>query len=887
MWRQRSRQHTDEMAAAVIRARQRREEEEKEHERSRKAAHEKLKALEEKALSKEKDRNDKDSIDFDQCSRHSSESREDRLSNRDSRFSNSFPANKAYPKNSTLPPRFQKQAELMRQQTGGQPIQTQPFEQRFNRSSESDSRETRIVSNSQPIKTSQMPDDSPRSSSQISSGHENFENERERRTPDERRQRQSSQSGSESNNWRAVQTQRPLTESKDFSNHLSIDDKNIDKRGDKKLDDSIRPSTESKLTKANVEASDNEKRNLIDRQESSQSSYSDKRSTSSREERHSRKLEHIPHLDWAAESESLMIGHSQKREQPRHRHVPITQKEFESFPEPAKKDFTPLKKINLNNIITNSDETKEMSGDKMVKDIVRKSETPPSSNETVASTKTKPIDMNRDENRSEHSGKDIDRRGGGDRDDSLKKDFTKDGRKGHMRYDSYGSRGRYAGQSYRGRGREYRRTRQTSESKSYSEVKESSSPGGVRTKSTKTRRKSISDESSVSEEVKKDGSKTEEIRDVKESKAEDEKDRHLTSDPIITSSATASLISSQRSDIPRRGRGAAFKTSTRGMPRVSCGPSNYGPPPSKTPFGDGIIVKSESIKNFDQNRNEKSSDSKNSNSKNSKDKTTPPPFSNQTSSQFQDNSISSSRKPNAFSARGSSSIANYGNHRSEPQIPPRFQNRQKRGSQSRNDRPRPHNERSGSSNQIDSDVTNTEEWETASESSDIADRDDRKSKKGGSTSQRSDSRSHKRRSDNKRSESSRGNHQSGSQSGNQSYYRNNGGRTRNQGNGPNSRPSSTSQRNGPLSANHTENITVCAMSDVTLDNPNAVEDALNDIKIRNRGCDLVDDQLNNSEAEDGFQTVSYKKRNRLNQGNDSKRIKQEVRIDSLIGSQST
>ena len=883
LWRQRSRQHSDEMAAAVIRARQRREEEEKEHERSRKAAHEKLKALEEKSLGKDgRERSDRDSLDFDQCSHHSSESREERLSNRDSRYSNSFAANKAYPKTSTLPPRFQKQQELLRQnqQTGGQPAQTQPFDQRYNRLSESDSRDVRNqTNNSQPNKIVQVADVS-RSNSQISSGHESFDNERERRTPDDRRQRQSSQSGSESNNWRAVQTQRQVNENKDISNLRSIDDRDNDKRDIKKIDDSLK-SNESKLTKANIELSESDRKILLDREESShsQSSHSDKRSTSSREERHRSSSSRFEHLDWAAESESLMINPSQKREQPRHRHVPITQKEFESYTEPIKKNFTPLKKNNLNNIGSISDDTKDTFADKTAKDISRKSATPPLNATTESVNKNKASDLHKDENRVEHSDRDIERRTGD-------KDFSKDDknlRKGHPRYESYPTRGRYPVQSFRGRGREYRRTRQSSESKSYGETKESS-PTGIRNKSNnrnKSRRKSNSDESCVSEEVKKDSNKSNEdtnsvSRDSKENKPED--DKHLLNDPILTGAATTSLISSQRSDPSRRGRGAAFKTSTRGMPRVSYTPSNYGPPPSRTPFGDGIIVKSESDKNLDQNRNEKTNESRNFGSK-TKDMLNSP-FSKQTSNQFHDsnqNSISNSRKSNAFGGRGGGAAANF-NNRSDT-LPPRFQKRQNRGPQSRNDRSRPHNERSGSANQIESDVANNEEWETASESSDIGDRGDRKSKKGASTSQRTDSRSQKRKPDNRRADSTRG--QQPNSGGNQaSYYRNSGGRPRNnQGNVSNSRSSNSNQRNGPLSANHTENITVCAMSDVTLDNPHAVEEALIDIKNRNKsGVDLVDDELNNSETEDGFQTVSYKKRNRLNPGSDSKRIKQEVRL---------
>ncbi|KFM74764.1 Protein PRRC2C, partial [Stegodyphus mimosarum] len=127
LWRQRRKQHTEEMTITVERARQRRAEEEKHYEQSKQSAQEKAKSF-------EKSDKEKESVDIDEPdrSRHSSESREDKPPSRDGRererdrdrsqpnyqgynFSRQFQKN--------VPPRFQKQAaEYMRQQQTQQPI---------------------------------------------------------------------------------------------------------------------------------------------------------------------------------------------------------------------------------------------------------------------------------------------------------------------------------------------------------------------------------------------------------------------------------------------------------------------------------------------------------------------------------------------------------------------------------------------------------------------------------------------------------------------------------------------------------------------------------------------------------------------------------------------
>ncbi|XP_055933598.1 protein PRRC2B-like isoform X2 [Argiope bruennichi] len=122
MWRQRRKQHTEEMTVTVERARQRRAEEEKHYEQSKQSAQEKAKSFEK--CDKEKDMD----IDDADRSRHSSESREDKPPSRDGRERDrdrgdrsqsnypQFTFSRQFQKN--VPPRFQKQqAEYLRQQS--------------------------------------------------------------------------------------------------------------------------------------------------------------------------------------------------------------------------------------------------------------------------------------------------------------------------------------------------------------------------------------------------------------------------------------------------------------------------------------------------------------------------------------------------------------------------------------------------------------------------------------------------------------------------------------------------------------------------------------------------------------------------------------------------
>jgi hypothetical protein len=956
LWRQRSRQQSDEMAAAVIRARQRREEDEKKIEMSRQAAHEKLKALEEKSV-------DKESSEFDERSRHSSESRDEKLSGRDSRdtrsanYANSFAAPKQYPKN--VPPRFQKQAELMRQQQTNQTTQSPPYEQRLthplSRLSQDNDQRIAVSNSSQLLNKTPLLADSSRSDSQISSGHESYDSERQ--TPEfdavcSKDKRQKQQSAID-NNWRSTQTQRLQTnECKDLSEnsrpnetHDNIDKSNQISQRDlaKRLNEEptqivsktdfstqkIRP--EIKDTKPRDDTIDREiiveKRNLIERQESSQSSQSDKRSSSSKEERFTKKYER---LDWASECDNVSISSYGKRE--RHRHVPITQKQFESITEPIKKNFTPLKKNN-SSIITSNDTPKDSSVDKSA-DNLKKSQTPPPTQSVISTDKSNPSTNNatdvskiqtlKEETHVEVGSKKVrdddrhyDRSYNRDKDrvrqESAKED--KSTRKSNSnRYDSYQNRGRYSGATYRGHNREYRRTRGSSEKSSYLDSKLPSNPGHSRSKNNKSRRKSNSDESFVSEEQnKKESLKIEDksiinpisaTNVIKETKTDEDKEKSSALEPTV-SSVSSSTLPNQRSDPSRRGRGAvAFKNSTRGLPRTY-GPSNYGPPPSRAAFGDGS-VKSDVNRNLDQNRNERNYDSRNYDSRNSndfhqtrdnssksnKEDSHLASFSNsQTNKISHDNnrnSIAHNRKVVISGNRGSnnSGANSSANNRSE-QIPPRFQKRHNNGSQ-RGGRSRNWNERSRSSNanQVESDVTNNEEWETASESSDIAERNDRKShKKSNYSEPRNDNRNYNRKSE-KRNDYPRGQHSSGSQSSNfRGRHRNSGTNSISTTRGANANNISANQRrNGPLNNSNltNDNITVCSLSDVTLDNPTAVEDAMIDIKSRAKLSDEYNDELlNNSENEDGFQTVSYKKRNRVNPGNNSKKLKQEVNSNFL------
>ncbi|CAL1266567.1 unnamed protein product [Larinioides sclopetarius] len=121
MWRQRRKQHTEEMTMTVERARQRRAEEEKHYEQSKQTAQEKAKSFEKCDKEKEMDIDDADR------SRHSSESREDKPPSRDGRERDrdrdrsqsnypQFTFSRQFQKN--VPPRFQKQqAEYLRQQS--------------------------------------------------------------------------------------------------------------------------------------------------------------------------------------------------------------------------------------------------------------------------------------------------------------------------------------------------------------------------------------------------------------------------------------------------------------------------------------------------------------------------------------------------------------------------------------------------------------------------------------------------------------------------------------------------------------------------------------------------------------------------------------------------
>ncbi|GFU32567.1 protein PRRC2B [Nephila pilipes] len=122
IWRQRRKQHTEEMTMTVERARQRRAEEEKHYEQSKQCAQEKAKSFEK--CDKEKD------LDIDDAdrSRHSSESREDKPPSRDGRERDRDRGDRSQPNyqgynfsrqfQKNVPPRFQKQAaEYMRQQS--------------------------------------------------------------------------------------------------------------------------------------------------------------------------------------------------------------------------------------------------------------------------------------------------------------------------------------------------------------------------------------------------------------------------------------------------------------------------------------------------------------------------------------------------------------------------------------------------------------------------------------------------------------------------------------------------------------------------------------------------------------------------------------------------
>ncbi|XP_054157893.1 homeobox protein 5-like isoform X2 [Oppia nitens] len=925
MWRQRSQQQTDEMAAAVVRARQRREEEEKKMERSRQAAHEKLRYLEEKAshdkpLTSSADKTD---IDFDQSSRHSSENRDDKVGRdmrdirtrdypRDSNFPGAGGGNK-YPKN--VPPRFQRL-----QNNGQSNVQKSDMTYNSNRlPSESDSRDVRDVRNNQIIIKSSIGDNS-RSNSQISSGHESIESEKERRTPDydsaKDRRHRSSHSGSDSQNWRTG-PKTPLTTEplKDLSDSRLPDDKDSNKfvkdlhrdsffKDNKQRDDNF----DHKVVHRD-QSDHHHHRELVERQESSHSSHSDRRSVSSKEDKYANK-----NMNWGLDSDNYgtkSVHHQQqRRDHNRHGPVPITQKQFESITEPIKKNFTPLKKLNQSTTVSSSgggDTTRDTMADKLSDSTTIQQTNQTLTNENLSNKCnkmdnqllskediTKPttdvagiesIDKEMRESDS-HLDKNV-----ADK-DLIKKDDKNQRKSSSNRYDAppYAGRdggrggGRYSSLgsgANRGRVKEYRPTRTPSH-------------GSSRNKSNSFDGSDDMNRKDGPKEVQKSNATTTPL-DTDDNKREYDRDK---SDPNI--SATSSVVPpNQRNDLSRRGRGmAAFKTTsgTRGMPRAY-GPSNYGPPPSKAAFGDGSISKTDNNRNYDHNRNEKSSDSRNSyqNNRNSfrsmNDETSYHHSSREVVDNNRNNNPSNRNKSNSSMSRnGTSSVSNSNNNNKNrtERLPPRLQNRSNRSHRG--------SERSGSGSRLDTDMHN-EEWETASDNSEAMARGDRRSNNSNRRHLEHPSRDNrdKRTTQDRRSgDNYRGHHGSGGVgAGGANTTHRGGGNANNRNQSTNSSHglrsstnNSQQQPNGSIDSTTNRDVTVFQLSGVTLDNPDAIKDAINSLNNKNNNNEEDNDVLDNDDvddeeidnSDDGFKTIERnKRRNRPNQtGNDNKKVKHEI-----------
>ncbi|RWS14398.1 protein PRRC2C-like isoform X7 [Dinothrombium tinctorium] len=933
LWRQRSRQHSDEMTAAVARARQRREEEEKKFEQSRQAAQEKAKALEEKA----KNNADKDKSDIvesdDSKDRKSKEIRDDKQAKDFRNIAANFNsgsgfANKQFPKN--MPPRFQKlqQQQMQLQQQQQQQQQQQPLPNNVTNFAPINRYEHQLVSNSRAtyenagysdFKT--HPGFSKMNESQSADNFEAMEaqwRERQKNLQDNwRLQKDSTISRSESlrsgrSSSEEIGTQLVRVQSRNAQHS----DENRNERSDNFFTNVQRPDSRSSFSSREENRSKfDENKPSFERQESSQSSQSDKRSSSSRDDK-SKKYER---LDWASECDNVSIAssnsstHFGSMKKDWHRPVPITQKQLNAVSEPVKKNLTTLRKEESKKEKTDqeiydqeriqSSEEKSVSQSAASEDMknsnvqINKVETKELTSvttdnkdlqlpcNTVAEPKKEEVEIKEASKKSkENAPKNAEKA-------SAKSETSQD-RKNHKRGEERGMKDRdshfdsrerrdYDYRHANFRGREYRRSRGPGDKMKSEKFGKGSSYGSR--KLSKSRKQSHNSEENISiEDAKKDKTQKSSPITFETKKGCNEpsnSEKQMNENSNVTSS---------RDEFRKSNRANSFRN-TRGLGR-SYGPSNYGPPPSKAAFGDTKNVSYKSGEKSTESKPEKSSQEpskteipkavskESANQTNSSAVVKDTPVSNNTKSA---NIIRNQKDNSSFRSRAANP-SDVNVHRTE-EIPPRFQKkgnyRSGRGSKhhgggggNRSDRGR----RQRTLSNQESDIGN-DEWETASESSDVGDRKEERSNKNErvpAQNQRHESKPNKR---NEKRKDSKGRQQQSQRS--QSNRNQNHGHM----SSPNpNRQNQSSVKNGPSVVDpktDDSSTLVLAVSNVIIDNPRVVNEAITDLKTRQKTGKSKNhsNSISNYELEDGFQKVSYKKRfkNAVG-GNETKKLKHDI-----------
>ncbi|RWS30674.1 protein PRRC2C-like isoform X3 [Leptotrombidium deliense] len=847
MWRLRSRQHSDEMTAAVARARQRREEEEKKFAQSRQAAQEKAKALEEKARNSAEKEKERENTDSDDRSSLSRDSRDEKQANKDFRGANynaNF-ANKQFPKN--IPPRFQK-LQQMQQQQQQSPVSNNVQHFSNNR--------YELVSNQRVTQFEQSPGYGYEVKQPV------FNRPTDTDNSDVERQRHDRQQHLE-DNWRTQNdfNSRVTEKVSESPNKASTEEATtqirVQNRRVLQREDGVpgvqRPDSRSSFSSRDEARNKNEeKKHAFERQESSQSSQSDKRSTSSKDDR-AKKCER---LDWASECDNISIASSNssshfgsvKRE--RHRPVPVVQKHL-NVNEPIKSNLTTLKKEDKRNV-TNTEVKKpeesaappivtatELSTSKVMKDDVQQENV---DNKVLANCDKSSLRNSStvDVKRSEH-GRDSSKKYGRDKTvdkaTSQESKIVKSEEKVGDSQKDYNYRQTF-------RGKEYRRSRGTGDRPKQDKANKEQ-PYQPRKLSKSRRQTQRSDDSLASEELRKDSAvHKSRTFDSQKSKTEIDSDRYQQNVYVYTS----------HRDDTKKSRGS-FRNS-RGRPY---GISNYGPPPSKAAFGETKNVSKNVEYNVSESRNEKWSRERNNDSAKPDNAIARDSTNGQNSvgnHVSHKNNSARNQKDNSNNRRAADTVDSTAN-REESAVPPRFQkkqgnfrsgkgNKQSGGPGRGGDRAieRVRRQRT-SSNQESSDIGN-DEWETESELSDLERRDGRRNDR---------IQQHNRKQETKggrRNEKRRDNNQKGSQ---QSSHRGQSNRNNRGNSSPSGRDSQSAVKNGPAPLTTKNDTTVLTVSDVIMDNPQAVGEAIADLKERQKSA-----KCKPGEMDEGFQKVSYKKR---------------------------
>jgi len=414
MWRQRSRQHSDEMSAAVARARQRREEDEKRYEQSRLAAQEKARALEEKAKQAAKGNREKLDTVEQKETRESAQPREnhetlqsrepqpkrdnrdlphnrkarenrdnkhgrenighedrllvnegeDKRLNKESRISNSY-SNSGYGNklfNKYIPPRFQKQAELQRQmlQQSWAPSPLNGFEQGAVPRSLHYDQQPYPAMRSNSSYTSSRVSNRSRSDSQ-GSVSEGYNNEERWNRRSQSRENWRSQKEASSESVKNVDSSSVEKETSENILQTNLQNKVTEERHREK-------STESSSTRS-------ESRTSLTSRESSLGKLEEKKSTSDYHESILNNRTSVPkegnfknrdRLDWSTESDNSYLScasHLDSSRRDWHRPVSITQNQFESVIGPVKSNLISLRKGGIQER-KNSDFSNKATSDK-------------------------------------------------------------------------------------------------------------------------------------------------------------------------------------------------------------------------------------------------------------------------------------------------------------------------------------------------------------------------------------------------------------------------------------------------------------------------------------------------------------------------------------------